>query len=652
MSSSEGSDGGDGDDGDSRTLADDFKKAEEVINDITDGHFSSADLQSRIEGVIQTLENLTRSVSKLDLFSDNEQVYYTDFLRRLQCYGFKIGWSLLLQEDEEGCSDEANLRKKKFTGEELREQKIARFRKQKELKAIIEQLRGQLDLNKTDESVQRALHLAVLRYWSQKVLEELESIEGELPLVEMMQKRMQASSEEKGASVVDKKPSINSSLLVSDGNSAGLRPFIITRSTQQKSVFGLGYPSIPTMTVDEWYNQRFGSTSIPSQKEQKTCPTSNAEDACSSECYQEENDEQARARSMIWDDYKDYHRRGWGNTHNKDSDSDHDYDLPVNAGESSDVEKEEDNGPVAKRVARLWLDALMEQNLFQKGSSMALDKPDENKISRGVESYYISKTVVRSEYNDSASLSGPVASATSDDPFGDSAIDLSAETAFCERLPEQDYCCSSKTTASSSFKRGGFREPSGSGRVPRMCGTSHNVCRGRSTNSGLKRSWQGKVADRSHLLSPSYSLETLMAVEFATDISIEQLGDEIAKALGERNPKPIRPIVVACGIDKAISLFEETRKIECSGGMMEKILAESREEGRKIMRARRKGRFNFSENVAKLAELLKKEREKDSASDFLKPLPPAEVLYRQDLVPGADKRVSNDEKNEDTQMEP
>ncbi|KAE9417848.1 hypothetical protein Angca_006045, partial [Angiostrongylus cantonensis] len=292
-------------DGDSRTLADEFKKAEKVINDITDGHFSTADLQSRIREAIQTLENLTTSVSKLNLFSDNEQVedlptsslcfllipcylgvahhntvtdpshraeqlrlakvYYTDFLRRLHCYGFKIGKSLLLQEDEEECSDEANSLKKKFTGEELREQKIARFRKEKELKAIIEQLRGHLDLNKTDESVQRTLHLTVLRYWSQKVLEELESIEGELPLVEMMQKRMQASSEEKGPSVVDKKPSVNSSLLVSGGKSEGLKPFIITRSTQQKSVFGLGYPSIPTMTVDEWYNQRFGSTSIPSQ---------------------------------------------------------------------------------------------------------------------------------------------------------------------------------------------------------------------------------------------------------------------------------------------------------------------------------------------------------------------------------------------------
>ncbi|KAE9417847.1 hypothetical protein Angca_006046, partial [Angiostrongylus cantonensis] len=272
---------------------------------------------------------------------------------------------------------------------------------------------------------------------------------------------------------------------------------------------------------------------------------------------------------------------------------------------------------------------------------------------------------------------------SSDNPFDDSAVDLSAETAFCERLPEQNYCCSSRNTASSSFKKRGFREPSDSGRVSRMCGTSHNGYRGRSANSGLKRSWQGKVADRSHLLSPSYSLETLMAVEFPTDISIEQLGDEMAKALGERNPKPIRPIVVACGTDKAISLFEETRKVECSGGMMvgmsifssrptllgydriqidngqrrrtpggvfislfkldpdipedikEKILAENKEEGRKILRARRKGRFNFSENVARLAELMKKEKEKDTASNFLKPLPPAEVLYRQDLMPDA-----------------
>ena len=35
-----------------------------------------------------------------------------------------------------------------------------------------------------------------------------------------------------------------------------LRPFIITKDQLQKKVFGLGYPSIPSFTVDEFYTQR------------------------------------------------------------------------------------------------------------------------------------------------------------------------------------------------------------------------------------------------------------------------------------------------------------------------------------------------------------------------------------------------------------
>uniref|UniRef100_A0A0K0DBZ2 Phosphorylated adapter RNA export protein n=1 Tax=Angiostrongylus cantonensis TaxID=6313 RepID=A0A0K0DBZ2_ANGCA len=166
-----------------------------------------------------------------------------------------------------------------------------------------------------------------------------------------------------------------------------------------------------------------------------------------------------------------------------------------------------------------------------------------------------------------------------------------------------------------------------------------------------------KVADRSHLLSPSYSLETLMAVEFPTDISIEQLGDEMAKALGERNPKPIRPIVVACGTDKAISLFEETRKVECSGGMMIDNGQRRRTPGGVFISLFKLDPdipedIKVSLNFIPLAELMKKEKEKDTASNFLKPLPPAEVLYRQDLMPDADKRVSNDEEIEDAQTDP
>ncbi|VDM63806.1 unnamed protein product [Angiostrongylus costaricensis] len=164
-----------------------------------------------------------------------------------------------------------------------------------------------------------------------------------------------------------------------------------------------------------------------------------------------------------------------------------------------------------------------------------------------------------------------------------------------------------------------------------------------------------KVADRSHLISPLYSLEKLMAVQFATDISTEQLGDEIAEALGERNLKLIRSVVLACGSGKALSLFEKTREVERGGGMMmllqKKVLVESNQEARRVMRARKSGRFNFSKNEAKPDKLMKKEGEKDSALDTPMPLPPIEHLFRQHMLFDAGKPVSNDGKFEDTLME-
>ncbi|KIH68498.1 TAP42-like family protein [Ancylostoma duodenale] len=202
------------------------------------------------------------------------KIYYMDFLRRLRNYGFEFDGSLL--ENEDSLPDTPQPSVKKFTGEEVREQKIARFRRQKELKQTMEELRRQQQLNNGDESTLRELHLTLIKYWIEKVLEELNSIE------------------------------------------EPLKPFIITRSEQQKAVFGLGYPSIPTMTVDEWYNQRFGGNAAPSHAPQKPgCSEGHAGNSCEEEHEREEDEDEKRARLMRWDEYKDDHRRGWGNTHNK-----------------------------------------------------------------------------------------------------------------------------------------------------------------------------------------------------------------------------------------------------------------------------------------------------------------------------------------------
>ncbi|KAK6015089.1 hypothetical protein OSTOST_19491 [Ostertagia ostertagi] len=240
---------------------------------------------------------------------------------------------------------------------------------------------------------------------------------------------------------------------------------------------------------------------------------------------------------------------------------------------------------------------------------------------------------------------------TADDPFGDAPIDLDCETAFCERLSSE----------SPSIQLLGVAEVHRVALVVVYAADSSVE----DEVMVLKRSWQGRVSDPGQLLTASYSLETLMAVEFSSDISLEQLADEIAKAMGERDPRTVKSIVRACGIDKAIALFEEMRKVESTGGMMtengqrrrtpggvfislfkldadvpedvkKKVFDETKQETRKMLRARRKGRNNFATDVAKLAELMKKEKEKSTGdeaagedSQSLKPLPSVEEVVLQ-----------------------
>ncbi|KAK5976835.1 hypothetical protein GCK32_020570, partial [Trichostrongylus colubriformis] len=151
-----------------------------------------------------------------------------------------------------------------------------------------------------------------------------------------------------------------------------------------------------------------------------------------------------------------------------------------------------------------------------------------------------------------------------DDPFGDAPIDLNCETAFCERLSEDiNYPRDRNLVRSTLRKRGAHSYPHATtsrGRGPqgrtRGGGRGGFVDRGRG--SGLKRSWQGQVRDPGELLTASYSLETLMAVEFTSDLSIEQLGDEMAKAMGERDPRTVKSIVRACGVDKVCEVIKNT----------------------------------------------------------------------------------------------
>lgn len=89
----------------------------------------------------------------------------------------------------------------------------------------------------------------------------------------------------------------------------------------QAQVFGSGYPSLPTMTVDDWYEQHRKHGRLPDQGIPRRVPVE--EDSAAEEQQEEENekkaekdDEESLAKARNWDDWKDTHRRGYGNRHN------------------------------------------------------------------------------------------------------------------------------------------------------------------------------------------------------------------------------------------------------------------------------------------------------------------------------------------------
>ena len=97
-----------------------------------------------------------------------------------------------------------------------------------------------------------------------------------------------------------------------------LPPFIITKTEEQRKVFGLGYPSVPVYSVDQWYDQmqkkrNFGQV----DKLQTVHIDGNNQNEVVEEYEGEDETEEGRQKKMQWDEYKDWHRRGYGNRHNK-----------------------------------------------------------------------------------------------------------------------------------------------------------------------------------------------------------------------------------------------------------------------------------------------------------------------------------------------
>ncbi|XP_064472063.1 immunoglobulin-binding protein 1-like [Ornithodoros turicata] len=320
-----------------------FEKGFDAIAEIESSNESAngKTFQSLVESAIKNFEGATHLVNQMCLFSDNEEieevttadlkylllpaflgyataktvgrdraeviqvaeVYFRDFLTRCRQYGV----TELENGDKRENPGEGELQQLLCAARQ-RQQKIQRYQQQKEMLERQKQLKELIKQSRVDAEVVREYYMVLLRYWVNIAIEELRSIEEEKPILEHMTKM-------KG------KPRAPST------SQKPLRPIIITRDKVQKAVYGAGYPSLPTVTVDEFYAKRY-----PEHAEQDDTPKpwsmqdwsadpekarrEQEEEDAQREALVEADDSEALAYLRSKDDWKDENRRGDGNRKN------------------------------------------------------------------------------------------------------------------------------------------------------------------------------------------------------------------------------------------------------------------------------------------------------------------------------------------------
>jgi immunoglobulin-binding protein 1 len=173
------------------------------------------------------------------------------------------------------------------------------------------------------------LYVSLIRRSINETRNTLDSIEWELELIKHGKKMEEEKQRNSGRLNRNDLSHPGSHLRPSEGASPLLRqqprdtikPFIITRNEAQKQIYGLGYPSLPVMTVEELYQQRRenGEWGPPPQAGAvKNTEFTQEETEAMAKEFMEENDDEANiGRQRQNDEYKDDHRRGWGNRFNR-----------------------------------------------------------------------------------------------------------------------------------------------------------------------------------------------------------------------------------------------------------------------------------------------------------------------------------------------
>ena len=182
-----------------------------------------------------------------------------------------------------------------------RQAKKERYKQKKEVEHRLSALKSAVESGQADDEHVREYYLLHLRRWIGISLEEIESIDQEIKILREKDSTNEASTSQ--SSHQDRPP---------------MKPFVLTQNMAQAKVFGAGYPSLASMTVNDWYEQHQKFGALPDPEIVKTVSEFKraAQQQEDQEHEEEEDDEQVVRRAREWDDWKDTHPRGFGNRQN------------------------------------------------------------------------------------------------------------------------------------------------------------------------------------------------------------------------------------------------------------------------------------------------------------------------------------------------
>lgn len=318
------------------TLSECFKKGMDLMKKIEncDESSTSASYQERMKTAVEHFLLSQNKISMVNLFSRNEDLeevhtnelkyflvsafladltsklqtdrsnrldnikltmeYATDYLKL--CKNYTIGHFTLinktLQSLKDGNSDNISLKKDHKDISDQRQAKIEKYKKEMEITHKLESMKNILDDENCDDETLRDFWITLIGKWILTTVDLILSLQQEKDMLQEMEK-------------------LNKGDLVLPQNAPPKKPmqtFILTRDAAQAKVFGAGYPSLPTMTVEEYADLEMQSLAkrMNNQNIQETSTNSDEEDESDEKVY----------KKREFDDWKDTHRRGEGNRMN------------------------------------------------------------------------------------------------------------------------------------------------------------------------------------------------------------------------------------------------------------------------------------------------------------------------------------------------